>query len=207
MSAHHSDVCQVVIKGTLHGQETNNVLHFGATGLEPNYAQLIIDIIDCIFTALRPAVSEDWRLTSVSARRIFPTLGDPHEGFPDEPTLGTGLPGGVSFSAYLVQIRTGLGGRSHRGRFFIPGTIENDVNQSQLTDAGYAKVLVFLTCMIGKFITTNTAARKAWELGVLSRKLSTGVGGTVGLGFFEGTTLILQRDVACMRSRRRGHGN
>ncbi len=206
MSLKHNAIVRVVIKGRLHLQETNNVLHFGFTGAEPNYPQLIQDIIDCIFTALRPAVSEDWVLELVTAQQLWPQRLDPIEQTPAVVTAGTGLPGGVSFSAYLIRIRTGLGGRTNRGRMYIAGTIENDVNLSRLTDSGLAKVVAFVTCMVGKFITTPTST-KAFEIGVLSRKELSLPLATEQLAFTEATALIAVREVKSMRSRQVGHGN
>lgn len=206
MSVHHTAIVQVVVKGQLHGQETNNVLHFGATGLEPNYAQLLLDIIDCIFTALRPALTEEWSLTMCTARQLWPVKLDPIEQIPPQATAGTGLPGGVSFSAYLVRIRTGLGGRTNRGRFYIAGTVENDVNLSRLTDAGLARLVTFVNCMIGKFISAE-GSTKAFEIGVLSRKELAAVGATHQTAFTEAKNLVPVREVASMRSRKIGHGN
>ena len=206
MSAKHNAIVRVVIKGRLHSQETNNVLHFGFTGIEPNYAQLIADIIDCIFQSLRPAVSEDWALEMVTAQQLWPVRLDPIEQTPAVVTAGTGLPGGVSFSAYLIRIRTGLGGRTNRGRMYIAGTIENDVNLSRLSDSGLAKVVAFATCMIGKFVTTATST-KAFEIGVLSRKELAVALATEQTAFTEATNLIAVREVKSMRSRQIGHGN
>jgi hypothetical protein len=206
MSAKHNTIVRVVIKGSLHLQETNNVLHFGFTGLEPNYLQLITDIIDCIFTTLRPAVSEDWKLEMVSAQQLWPVRLDPIEKTPDAVTQGTGLPGGVSFSAYLIRVRTGLGGRTNRGRMYIAGTIENDVNLSRLTDSGLAKVVAFAACMVGKFVTTPTST-KAFEIGVLSRKELAAPLANEQVAFTEATSLVAVREVKSMRSRQIGHGN
>jgi hypothetical protein len=206
MSLYHTGVVQVVIKGKLHGQETNNVLHFGATAAEPNYAALILDVIACIYDSLRPAITDEWKLELVTARQLWPVMSDPIEQTPPQTTQGTGLPGGVSFSAYLIRIRTGLGGRTNRGRMYIAGTIENDVNLSLMTDSAMTKIQAFVTCMITKFISSQ-ASQKAFEIGVLSRKEMTAAGATAQTAFTEAKTLIAMREVASMRSRKIGHGN
>jgi hypothetical protein len=197
----------VTIEGVLHGQQTVNVLHFGANAPEPNWNQLIADILDCITTALRPATSSEWTLTKLTHRRLFPNLSDPEDHFPAVATAGTGLPSETSFSANIIQIRTGLGGRRHRGRMFLPGVIANDVNQSRLTDNGLAKLVAFAACMAGKFIHLPADVdQKAFEIGVLSRTQAKVQGETLESAFTPATNLVAQRVVGVMRSRRIGHG-
>lgn len=205
MSAHHTRIAELVVKGRLHGQETNNVMHFGFTGIEPNYAALALAVINCIFTALRPALTEDWTLEMVTVRELWPVKRDPVEVQPPQATAGTGLPGGVSFSAYLIRKRTGLGGRTNRGRIFVAGTVENDVNQSRLTDVGLQRLQVYVQCLIDTFISLPGNV-KEWEIGVLSRKELSAAGATHQLSFTECTNLIAVREVKSMRSRQVGHG-
>jgi hypothetical protein len=201
-------IVEVTIAGTLHGQETNNVLHFGGNGAEPNLNQLLTDVLDCIVTAFKPAASSEWSLVKVAGRPLFPTLGDPLDKFPAAPVTGTGLPAETSFSANIIRINTGLGGRRHRGRMFLPGVIANDVQQSKLTDSGLAKLVTFAACLAGKFIKASGAVDfPAWEIGVLSRTTAKTAGQTIETGFTPATVLTPQRVVGVMRSRRIGHGN
>jgi hypothetical protein len=199
-------VAQVVIVGELHGQVTNNVLHFGGNGLEFNLNQLITDVIDCINTTLKQAVSEDVAFKKVTARLLYPVLGDPVEAEFAPGTLGTGLPAQASFVAMLIRLNTGLGGKTKRGRMFIPGAIENSVNASRLSDSALLLLAAFCACMIGKFLHT-VESPKAWELAVYSRKLGTALGATPEVGTFPVKTMTPIREVASMRSRRIGHGN
>lgn len=198
---------QVTIEGVLHGQQTVNVLHFGSNGAEPNWNQLIADILDCIMTALRPATSDQWSLVKMTHRRLFPTLGDPTDHFPVAAVSGTGLPSEISFAANIIRINTGLGGRRHRGRMFLPGVIANDVQLSRLTDNGLAKLVAFAVCMAGKFIKAPGAVdNPPFEIGVLSRTTAKEAGQTIETAFTPATALNAQRVVGCMRSRRIGHG-
>jgi hypothetical protein len=202
-----TSIGQVTIEGSLHGQQTVNVLHFGANGAEPNWNQLITDILDCITTALRPATSSDWTLTKLTHRVIHPQLGDPVDHFPAVATAGTGLPAEVSFAAQIVRINTGLGGRRHRGRMFLAGVVANDVQQSKLSDAALARLVAFAACMAGKFIKADGAVdNPAFEIGVLSRTQAKDAGQTLETAFTPATALNAQRVVGCMRSRRIGHG-
>jgi hypothetical protein len=202
-----NSVGQVTIEGVLHGQQTVNVLHFGANTPEPNWNQLIADILDCITTALKPATSSEWTLTKLTHRVLFPQLGDPSDHFPGVAIAGTGLPSETSFSANIIQIRTGLGGRRHRGRMFLAGVIANDVQQSRLTDNGLAKVVAFAACMASKFVRNpGILDNPPFEIGVLSRTTAKEQGNTIETGFTPATNLIAQRVVGVMRSRRIGHG-
>jgi hypothetical protein len=204
----YTKIVQATIVGVLHGQETNNVLHFGGNGVDPALAALLADILDCIVTAFRPAASNEWALTKVSGRPLFPQLGDPIDLFPNAPVTGSGLPAETSFSANIIRINTGLGGRRHRGRMFMPAVIANDVNQSKLTDNGLAKLAAFAACLAGKFIAAPGAVdQKVWEIGVLSRTQAKAEGQTMETGFTPATVLTAQRVVGVMRSRRIGHGN
>jgi hypothetical protein len=204
----YNRIVQAVIVGLLHGQETNNVLHFGGNGTEPNLNQLLADILDCIVTTFKPAASSEWTLTKISGRPLFPQLGDPIDLFPTTAVAGTGLPAETSFSANIIRINTGLGGRRHRGRIFMPAVIANDVNQSKLTDNGLAKLVAFAACMAGKFIKApNAVDNPAWEIGVLSRTQAKVQGETLETSFTPATVLTAQRVVGVMRSRRIGHGN
>jgi len=199
-------VVQVVINYSLHGQLCNNVLHFGTDGFEELIAPLLSDILACITSSLRPAVTEDLVVNSLLGRELFPVLKDPEELTPGVVTQGTGLPGGVSFSAYLFQIKTGLGGKSNRGRIYIPGTIENDVQLSRVSDAAMVKLVAFASCLANKFIQRG-AGSSPWQIGVLSRKKSLEVGQTIGSAFNVATVLRPVKEVAVMRSRRIGNGN
>ncbi len=199
-------VVQVVISYSLHGQLCNNVLHFGTDNFEDEIPALLQDILTCITNSLRPAVSEDLVVNGLTGRELYPVLKDPEELTPAVVTQGTGLPGGVSFSAYLYQIKTGLGGKSNRGRIYIPGTIENDVNLSRVSDAAMVKLIAFATCLANKFIS-RAAGSSPWQIGVLSRKKSTEAGQNIGTAFNVATVLRPVKEVAVMRSRRIGNGN
>lgn len=198
-------VAQCVIVGKLHGQDTNNVLHFGANGVEPNLQQLLADILDCIVTAFRPAASDEWSLTKVTGRILAPQLTDPIDLIPANAVTGSGLPANPSFVANLIRINTGLGGRTHRGRIFLPASIENDVTASRLTDAGYAKLVAFAACLAGKFIKGGVD-NPPWEIGVLSRTNAKKEGQTIITAFTAAVKLTPVREVARMGSRKIGHG-
>jgi hypothetical protein len=207
MANEYTRVVQVVIKGTLHAQATNNVLHFGTNSVNPNYIQLLIDIIDCLRTN-NAAFSDALKIEKLTARELFPIPLDEIEQTPATLLVGAGLGALPSFNAALMSLSTGLGGRSNRGRLFMPGVIASDVSQSKFTAAGLAKWQAFLACMVGKFVGLPADVdSKVFNWGVLSRKNSGVNFATAGAGFNRIRTATAKDVVATMHSRKLGVGS
>jgi len=203
----YSRIVQVVIKGRLHNQETNNVLHFGTNTVNPVYLNLLLDIIDCLRTN-RAAFSDQLKVEKLTARELFPVPLDEIEKTPDPELVGNGLPALPSFNAALISLSTGLGGRSNRGRLFMPGVIANDVSSSKLTSGGLAKWQAFVTCMVGKFVgAAENVDQVPFNWGVLSRKNSGVNFATAGDAFHRIRTATAKDVVATMHSRKMGVGS
>jgi hypothetical protein len=203
----YARVVQVTIHGRMNGNVTNNVLNFGTNGINPNYVQLCLDIIDCIFTALRSALGDAWSLEKLSAREIFPALADPIDVLPVAATQGTGLPPLPSFSCYLVNLYTGGGGRKGRGKMFLPSVIANSVNGGVVNNDTIAKIVVFLTCMAGKFINQPEPAEpKQFQWGVLSRVTAGANNANAGAALRPITAFKVNPVVAVQRRRKNGVG-
>jgi len=200
------------IIGKLHGQDCINVLHF-ATNTQINDPQaaaqlltaLAVAMLQCAFDNLRNAVTSDYTLTKVEASQIYPAPGDVIEKAPDNATVGQLSPASHSFAASLVQIRTGMGGRSKRGRFFLPPVGETETANSLITQGAMDQITAFLNCVAGKFI--GNGATEQWRLGVLSRKVLAGNINNFNNAFTEALTLVPTNVVAKMGSRKIGHGS
>lgn len=205
--AEYARIVQVVIKGRLHSQETNNVLHFGTNTVNPAYLQLLLDIIDCLRTN-RAMFSDQLTIEKLTARELFPVPLDEIELTPDPALVGSGLPALPSFNAALISLSTGLGGRSNRGRLFMPGVIANDVANSKISSTGLAKWQAFVACMIGKFVgSAEDVDQKTFNWGVLSRKNS-GVNFATANDAFHRVKSAQAKDVvATMHSRKLGVGS
>jgi len=201
--------CRIV--GELHGQETINVLHFATHtvvndpgSLDALLLQLAQALHDCVVQFLLPAVTSNWRFVQTDARRISPT--------PSDPVLSTGLPENVgelsevshSVSATLVNVRTGSGGKSGRGRMFLPPPGDGSITASTIDGPALVLIAAFTGCVATKFMGANKTTD--WILGVLSRKQATAVGGTFDNAFREATSLNIAADLAVMTSRRKGNG-
>ena len=207
---------QARISGTLHGVQTMNVLHFAtntavadATPPSPLLVSLVEAIVDCVLTTLLPAVTQDWTFDFVDAKFIFNGGGnagftDPVIQTPPANSHGALGPTSVSFASSLVNVRSGFGGRSGRGKMFLPPAGEAQTTNSQI-DAGTEDLLVaFLTCMGGKFLGVSPSTE--WRLGVLSRKLAGNNFANFNAGFFVASQLSPSANVAVLSRRKKGHG-
>jgi hypothetical protein len=200
-------VVQVVIKGRIHSQETNNVLHFGTNTVNPNYIQLLLDIIDCLRTS-RAMFSDALTIEKLTARELFPVPLDELEQSPNPALVGSGLPALPTFNAALISLSTGLGGRSNRGRLFMPGLVANDTALSKITAVGLPKWQAFITCMIGKFIAPDAAVDSInFHWCVLSRKNSGVNFANAGVAAVRVKSVQIKDVIATMHSRKLGVGS
>jgi hypothetical protein len=203
MAAAH--VARAVVAGTLHGSVTNNVLHFGTDIAEPDWNALAQAIILCIATAFKNMSSSEWKFDHIGVTPLFPALQDEITVFSAQPIEGTPFAGALpSFNAALISIQTGLGGKTHRGRMFLPGVIQQDVSQSLYTDSGLQKVIAFAACLASHFISSEGVDSTPYKIGVLSRKGITQA--TVGDHFTPATKLVARRAIATLHSRKIGVG-
>jgi len=201
------------IIGEIHGQETVNVFHFATNSqindegdLDNLLLQLAEALLDCAITTLLPAVTSDWRLVQCDAKRIYPATSDPIIATAPSDSVGQRGPTSVSFACSLINKRTGNGGRTGRGRMFLPPAGEADITASILENDVLLLLAQFGLCLAGKFL--GSSASTTWRMGVLSHKLFTqSVGGGFDNAFRIITSFNPRADVAVMRSRRKGHGS
>lgn len=202
------------IIGELHGQETNNVLHFAtntALGGGVDLTELIalgVAIMECIETTLLPAVTQDWTVTAVTTQwlgTVLPTMHtDPQVTGPTGSGVGQLGATSVSFAASLVHLRSGIGGRNGRGRMFLPPPGEANIAASTIDNGTVDLIIAFLTCFIGKFV--GASATTNFRLGVFSRKLGGANFSNFNNAFFEVTQLDASNKLAVIGRRRTGHG-
>jgi len=212
MSAPWSAGARVRILGKLHGQDTVNVLHFATnTVINDNPArdllilQLLAQVLACVTDQLLAGVTAEWTLTGLEGTAIAPVLSDPQFSAAPPDTNGTLGPCSASFIATLCSIRTGVGGKSHRGRFFLPPAGETNTNTSVLDEGTITAINNFLICLAGKFI--GAGASTPWRIGVLSRKLLANTPANFDVAFTEATSLTVSDLAAIMGSRKVGRGS
>lgn len=204
--------CRVRILGKLHGQDCVQVLHF-STNVEVNDSPardalilaLLQAILACITEQLLPGVTSDYTLTGLEGSEVFPTKGDPIFLAAPANSVGARSPVSSSVLATLIQIRTGLGGKSHRGRNFWPPAGEGESTNSLLDPSIIQDLTDFVNCIAGKFI--GQAKTENWVLGVYSRKLGPQTTTQWSDGFTEATQLVPSNVIAVMGSRKVGRGS
>lgn len=211
MPAPWTQGARVRILGRLHQQLTVNVLHF-ATNTQINdpvardllILQLLAQVLACVTDQLLAGVTSDWTFTGIEGTAIAPVLSDPQFSAAPADSVGTLGPTSASFISTLCTIRTGLGGRTHRGRFFLPPAGEANTANSVLDNGTVDQIQAFLTCLIGKFV--GAGASTPWRIGVLSRKLLANNPANFDTAFTEATNLTVTDLCAIMGSRKVGRG-
>lgn len=134
------DVAEVTIRFTYFSQVIVNTLYFNKTGgfSGSDLPDLATAVMNWWSTRMKGRITNQCALISVVARDISAESAPVSEVFPVSPIAGTvdnpGLPGNV---CWTIQFKTGLAGRSYRGRNYIGALPENavDGNQIQADDA------------------------------------------------------------------------
>lgn len=212
MPAPWSEGFRLRVKGKIHNQDCIQVMHF-ATNLaihDPQtlnafLQQLCTHMLGCITDELLGGVTSDYTIEGVEAVRIHPTLSDPQfvaAGAQNQGTLGTT---NVSFAATQIEIRTGVKGRSGRGRNYWPPPSDNEMTQSSINTGGQAAFIAFAACVLGKFIGIGKST--PFSLGVFSRKKVNNVVQPFDDAFSEAISYSLVPLIAKMGSRKVGRGS
>lgn len=200
---------QVVVHGLIHGQQTKNVWNFARDGSTPpdtllEMTALATEVRQAYRTSGYAAISQSWALEKVSAKMLYPNPSDEGQVFAEAIDHGTQGFAHVSFASVLMHIRTGLAGRTHRGRIFFPGVPSDGVLNSKLTDTDLALWTAFRDTLVQQF--GPAAGTGQWRLGVLSRKELGGILTGYPGSFKFMSNLEVSNVIAVTRSRRIGHG-
>lgn len=206
-----NDLFQVRVKGFLHNQECNNVLHFKAITADGDVElHLIQALIECFVMHLLPGLSSAYILDTVIWKRVHPTLGpDFITTFPPASIgaiVGDSVP---SFCAALLSIRTAQGGRSKRGRMFLAGLPESGTTQSGINTSAptWTAILAFAACLVDKFIDNAELGTGRYHLGIYSRLIGGAAFPYGATGFTPAVTVSPVVNIATMRSRKVGRGS
>lgn len=217
MAAPWSLGAQVRIVGRLHGQQTMNVLHFATNEVESDVAPpspllvaLLAAVAECVIEALLAAVTQDWTFEYCDGRYVYNSGGSP---FGSDPVINTAPAGSVgtlgvasvSFASSLVNIRTGIGGKTGRGKMFLPPPGEAQTANGVADASVQTAITAFLTCMAGKFLGTTPST--VWRWGVFSRKLGGTNYANFNAGFHIAANISPVATLAVISRRKIGHGN
>lgn len=132
------DTAEVRVEQTLHGEQVNNILHFARVGGwdGPSLSSLAALVFGQWGNNVMAPLSSALELQQVVARDISVQDGEQLIS-----PAGPAVPGGVSGPAlpgnvaFCITHRTGLVGRSRRGRSYVAGLPEAAVTGNALSSA------------------------------------------------------------------------
>lgn len=191
-------IIKYTIKGLLDGQETNNIFHLRLKA--DSTLELIEDYLNNnLLGQFFDELSNEYECTSVSVQSIFPVLTDPYEE-------AKAFAGSDAFAALpvanacIVSMKSGLGGRTKRGRKYLAGIVAQKVDDSRLTEAMRLGLQNEWDGMNAKF-KEGGIGELTW--GILSSKPA---GAPIGDRFVPVNSVIVRPILGTMRSRLPGHG-
>lgn len=161
------NVAQVKLEGTLDSQQTINDMYFQLAGgiTLADLQGLVTNMIDWFQFEYTAMCSEDWHTVAVHARDLSADLSFVVDGAPAT-TNGQkpqeSAPGNV---CACVSFRTGLGGRSFRGRNYIPA-VPNDLVAINTLDPEYISTALAAYALL---LPGGGALPGGWEWVVVSR--------------------------------------
>lgn len=204
------DKFQVRVVGEMEGQQTNNVFHFqAATAIDDVELRLILALAECFITHLIPVTASVWQLKKIVWKQVNPVLGVEHETIPAGTLVGGGAATALpSYSSVVISIRTLVGGKSHRGRMYLPGIPEGATIVSSLdtSNAFWTAVVAFAACLASKFILGDPPGSNSFQMMVYSRKLGGSTFPYTNAGFTSVSSFVPVQALGTTRSRKVGRG-
>lgn len=208
------EVWEVVLEGRQESQQVLNVMHFRARGAVADVElTLLRQVIVCILTALRPVMGANYQVVRAKGKQVAPILGPEIELMPESGEAVQGAEEGDTLPSYVslcINIHTTRGGRSGRGRMFIPGIPEAATQGSfiPIDNPFWIGVLAYIACIADSFIHPDELAEaNKWDLGVMSRKIGGFKPPYLPAGFARATRLTAKNALGTTRSRKVGKGS
>jgi hypothetical protein len=213
MQASSGEVYEVVLEGRQENQQVLNVMFFrAATASDSVETRLLRALVICWLTQMVPALATSYSFIRCTGKRVVPDLGPVLESFPITGDVVAGAATGgaePTFVSALISIRTTRGGRSGKGRIFVPGVPEIAKTDSFIltSSAFWIALANYIACVVATFITSgDPPPANTWDIGVMSRK----IGGTkppfTADGFAPAISLAPRTLLASTNSRKIGHG-
>lgn len=198
------EIWQATYKQQLAGQEMETVIHWRAL-LPTTAVGDIITSADLFFSILKNEQSSDVTYTQMILKQMTPIAFDEVLNPPVSAIQGS--VGGGAMNSTLAVIftkRTGVAGKTHRGRMYIGGVSQADVTPIFLNSGGITRATTFLSAIMARWGPSGTDL--ALQLGVYSRV----IGGShpfTTAGWQPVTRLDLQTVIGNQRRRRFGVGS
>lgn len=161
------NVAEVLMNFTYQGEPAQNTLYFigGSEPTEATLTQLATDVYNRWANEAAPFCPATVRLNTVEANSLDQAEAPTYTYTPPVAVtgedLGTSAPNNVTIT---VSFRTGLGGRSRRGRNYWIGLLEANVNNNRVDSAVRTLILAYYSGYIGAGTFSE-----GWQWGVYSR--------------------------------------
>lgn len=206
-----NETYELALIGGYHGQTVITTHHFRevtpVAGPPDPEQQLIDDWQAALQVAWRNMFNATYSLLTIRSRKVCGTLPLPQATEEGVNVAGTRGVAAVNewpaWMALLVTERTGLAGRSYRGRYFLPGVCDTDVDGDNFTTgAGVLWTLAgtYNDALLATFGPSGT--NPDWRLVVHSRKLAEVPGTQCQQSSTPVTALIRSIKPATMKSRK-----
>lgn len=196
------NVAQIRVEGRVDGQLTINDLYFEISGggiTVVNLGNLTGLVGNWVTAFLTPLLSENWTCTRVTGLDLTTATGPTAEVAvaAEGEVVAEAVPNNV---AACVSFRSGLAGRSFRGRNYVPAIPNNQVNLNTIDPSLVTALCDAYANMIG----AGTFA-PGWQWGVVSRRTAGALRPT-GIISPIVAAVMTTPYVRSMRSREIGHG-
>lgn len=197
-TVYNPNVARVDLLHLWDSQEVENTLYFFST-TEPNQAALQ-DLADGVRlywqTNMLPLMSSEVAFLLAEVTKLEPVPAEFASAPAALPNIGgnggAALPNSVSIA---VSFRTGLTGRSYRGRNYWLGLTETTVQDNEITSAHAAAIVAAYAGMMGSNVVTDF-----WTWGVYSQRTNNAPRET---GLFQDITSVAIVDYTIDSQRRR----
>lgn len=206
-----NETYELAMLGTYHGQQIVTTHHFRETVPwvpPPSAEQSLIDKWQAALqTAWLNCFPGTYSLLTLRARKVCGTLPLP-EAVEEGVNAAGSRSGGASvewpaWMALLVTEKTGVAGRSYRGRYYVPGVTDADVDGDVFTTTAFtlwALVGTYNAALLSAFGPTGSDG--TFRLVVHSRKLAAVPGAQCQQSSTPVTALVRSIRPATMKSRK-----
>lgn len=207
-----NDTVQLSVKGKVIGQDHVHTLHFRFQDLLATEQGLIDAWQASCRTAYRGLFkSPDEPVQLITAQQVCGAV--PLRAIVEETevvgsrvgTLASGSDFAPPHEAAVVSIRTGLSGKSRRGRSYIGGLLDDNMSSGVLAAPYIALLNTYYAALLATFGVGGTSGSYLWA--IHSRTLAAVPGTQCQDSSALVSTFIIRSEVGTMRSRKIGHGD
>lgn len=160
----HRLLWKLILNHTIHGQICQNGFYFVNRGIVNDDEATLASHANALRASFETRMLTDFLIfwnnqvsvNSIHVSTIVPHLGPVHEtiyetftGFQTDEAL-------PSYCSAVLSLRSGLGGKSRRGRLYIGGLSENDTNTGRLGPDSFAQLVVIGNKLIANYGATGS---------------------------------------------------